>query len=250
MEQSRLAATATRFYRALSLARQNQANSRRRFAAVSSGRPADPAVFSEERDREVQPAVPTGKPEEMKEKYEPETATRKTESNSETEADFRRVSSTKGSEPLTPPKPPYSSSYRLESTGVNNLFEPQIQQKRENSTSSLILEETSCAGLDGTPWPKENEQEDDEKEYYKHHKASPLSEIEIADTRKPITRATDGGAGDSGMGREVVGWLPEQLDTAEEALLRASRIWRENAMRGDPDSPHGRVLRTLRGEWF
>ncbi|XWS76618.1 hypothetical protein CRYUN_Cryun01aG0192300 [Craigia yunnanensis] len=32
----------------------------------------------------------------------------------------------------------------------------------------------------------------DNKEYYRHRNASPLSEIKVADTRKPTTRATDG----------------------------------------------------------
>uniref|UniRef100_A0A2N9HFW3 Uncharacterized protein n=1 Tax=Fagus sylvatica TaxID=28930 RepID=A0A2N9HFW3_FAGSY len=118
------------------------------------------------------------------------------------------------------------------------------------------LEEVSCAGLDGTPWPEDNEQEqsdrerqvEDDKEYYKHRKASPLSEIEVADTRKPITRETD--ALGYGVDIEAIGWRPEQLDTAEEALRRAIEIFRQNAMRGDPDAPHSRVLREVRGEWF
>ncbi|CAK9145191.1 unnamed protein product [Ilex paraguariensis] len=54
------------------------------------------------------------------------------------------------------------------------------------------------------------------------------------------------GIGEAGGG--VIRWRPEQLDTAEEALRRAVEIWRQNVMRGDPDSPHGRVLRLLRGE--
>lgn len=61
MEQPRLAATATRFYRALYLA-HNKAR-QRGFAAASSGRSADPAAYSEDRDRELKPAVPSGKPE-------------------------------------------------------------------------------------------------------------------------------------------------------------------------------------------
>ncbi|EEF47311.1 uncharacterized protein LOC8265165 [Ricinus communis] len=245
MEQSRLAAAATRFYRLLYLARHNQA-AQRRFAAVATGRTGDPAVYSEERNRELKPAVYSGDPEETENKYEPESAKRDVESEAETEY---RTTSSKGTEALTPPRPPHASSPRLVSIGVNNPVEPHIQQKRENST----LEETSCAGLDGTPWPKQKEkgeeEDEDENEYYRHHKASPLSEIEIADTRKPITRATDGSA-DAGKGRDVIGWLPEQLETAEETMERARRIWTENATRGDPDSPQGRVLRVLRGEWF
>ena len=36
------------------------------------------------------------------------------------------------------------------------------------------------------------------REYYRTHKPSPLAEVELADTRKPITRATDGSATDQG----------------------------------------------------
>ncbi|KAI4349710.1 hypothetical protein L6164_010270 [Bauhinia variegata] len=63
----------------------------------------------------------------------------------------------------------------------------------------------------------------DDRDYYKHHKASPLSELEITDSRKPITRATDGTV-ESGDGFDEIIWLPEQLDTAEEALKRATEI--------------------------
>lgn len=166
-------------------------------------------------------------------------------------------SSTSSTEPLTPPKPvPHHRSPRLESTGVSQPVEPTIHQKR-SQTTTLVLDDVSCAGLDGSPWPSDEgerrrdraEQQADDEEYFKHHKASPLSEIEVADTRKPITRATDGTA-DYGAGRDVIGWRPEQLDTAEEALMRAVEIWKQNAMRGDPDAPHSRVLRALRGEEF
>lgn len=175
--------------------------------------------------------------------YEPDSTKRETE----TEAQYKP---TKETQPSAQPRPLHVSSPRHESNGVNRPVEPQIQQKRQNSP--VILEEISCAGLDGTPWPMEKgtQVQGNDNDYYRHHKASPLSEIKFADTRKPITRATDGTAYDSGMGRDVIGWRPEQLYTAEETLEMAQRTWRENAMRGDPDSPHGRVLRVLRGEWF
>ncbi|XP_059663469.1 uncharacterized protein LOC132309139 [Cornus florida] len=92
------------------------------------------------------------------------------------------------------------------------------------------------------------EQEEDDKEYFKYHKALPLSEIELVDTRKPVTRAMDGFADYYYRGERVVLWRPEQLDTAEEALMRATQIWKQDEMRGDPDSPHGWVLRALHGE--
>ncbi|KAJ6680116.1 hypothetical protein OIU79_019763 [Salix purpurea] len=239
---SRLAATATRSYRSLSLA-YNIARIRGS-ATDPTGRPRDPEVCAG-REYETQHAVPTGKPEEMAGKYEPEAAKR------QMEEEYRLGKET---EPLAPTKPPHAPITRLENAGVHNPAEPIVQQRRKNST--LTLEEISCAGLDGTPWPEDErsrrEQVEDENEYSSHRKASPLSEIQVADTRKPITRATDGTAcaeiyNEPG---DVIGWLPEQLDTAEQALERARRIWKENAMRGDPDSPHGRVLRELRGEWF
>ena len=158
-------------------------------------------------------------------------------------------------EPFKSPTFPNKSSPELKSTGVNEKLDPNFQQKRNQGT--LTIEGVSCAGLDGTPWPNDREEEEkakketveDDRDSFKHHKASPLSKLDFVDSRKPITRATDGTA-DSGMGRDVIGWRPEQLDTAEEALRRATEIWRQNAMRGDPDSPHGRVLRALRGEDF
>lgn len=162
--------------------------------------------------------------------------------------------------PLAHPKPPHAFSWRLESAGVHNPSEPCTQQRR-NASSAPTLDSASCAGIDGSPLPSEDkgtgteqserlDEVEDDKDYYKHHKASPLSEIEFADTRKPITRATDGTADSSyyGGNPDVVGWRPEQLDTAEEALLRAARIWRESATRGDADAPQSRVLRALRGE--
>ncbi|GKU86928.1 hypothetical protein SLEP1_g1391 [Rubroshorea leprosula] len=166
-----------------------------------------------------------------------------------------------GTDPLVQPKAPLTSSPRLESTEVNHPSGHNLQQKRTAGSSVAPLEEVSCVGLDGSPWPKDKKEEQksereqtlDDREYYKHHKASPLSEIEVADTRKAITQATDGTAADPsvyGGGRDVMEWRPEQLDTAEEALKRAALIWKQNAMRGDPDSPHGSVLRELRGEWF
>ncbi|KAL9332309.1 hypothetical protein ACSQ67_001919 [Phaseolus vulgaris] len=103
------------------------------------------------------------------------------------------------------------------------------------------------------PWPEdENKGKEDDKDYYKHHKASPLSEIEFVDSRKPISRASHKTAdsADSGRGVDFIGWRPEQMETAEETLLRAAEMWRQRAMCGDPDAPHSRVLRALRGEEF
>lgn len=176
--------------------------------------------------------------------------------NNGTNAKFAETDHIPGKdEPLVSPKSAVESSPKLKSTGVNQRLDPSVQQKRKQG-SVASLEEVSCVGLDGTPWPKDKdeeeerireEQKEDNRDYYKHHKASPLSELELADTRKPATRASDSR---SGAGGDVIGWLPEQLDTAEDSLRRATEIWRQNAMRGDPDAPHSRVLRALRGEDF
>ncbi|XP_054802852.1 uncharacterized protein LOC129306339 [Prosopis cineraria] len=233
MQSRLLESTARTSIRILSAAYRRDLQ--RRFCAASSGQTADPAIHSGE--REAGPAVHKGEPQGIK-----STANAKC---SETEH------VPKEDEFLETPKSPYESSAKLKSHGVNQRLDPTFQQKRKQG--SKAFEDVSCAGLDGSPWPEDQrnraEKLEDEREYYKQHKASPLSELEFADSRKPITRATDGTA-DSGAGRDVTGWLPEQLDTAEEALRRATEIWRQNAMRGDPDAPHSRVLRALRGEDF
>lgn len=171
--------------------------------------------------------------------------------------------STEESEPLVPPKPPMFSP-KLEHTEVGLPSKPNTHQKREFSDNPAqpqpkVLDGVSCAGLDGSPWPDDAEgqraQEADNKEYFESHKASPLSELEFVDSRKPITQATShGGAGPvvSYFGGEagVIVWRPEQLESAEETMLKAMELWMWNKMRGDPDSPHGRILRQLRGEWW
>ncbi|XP_050365466.1 uncharacterized protein LOC126783993 [Argentina anserina] len=226
-----------------------QAELRKGLALAGSGRTADPAVHAG--DFDADPVVTTGEPEAPENDAKEESA----EEHIDTQSNRR----CRGTEPLSPPRSPCIGSARRKSTGVNQQpLDPAFQQKRSVATidGANSLEDFSCAGLDGSPWPKDAEKEqtnrkeeqEDEQEYYKHHKASPLSEIEVADTRKPITRATDGTAnarGEYGGGRDVIGWKPEQLDTAEETLLRAARIWKENATRGDPDAPQSRVLRLL-----
>lgn len=77
-------------------------------------------------------------------------------------------------------------------------------------------------------------------EYFKDHKASPLSNIEFADTRKPVSRATDGEKRDDIWGGEGTGYLVE--DTVDEALARAEAIFQAAREAGDPDSPQSRAL--------
>ncbi|KAI3753654.1 hypothetical protein L2E82_25714 [Cichorium intybus] len=143
--------------------------------------------------------------------------------------------------------PPNLSSSKLETPGVNSPVDPHNQQKRTKA-------EFSCAGPDGSPWPDaksetgREEQDEDDKQYFEHHKASPLSEIEIVDSRKPLTRVTDGTGGGYFGDEKAITWTPEQLDTAEQSLRRATEMFRESAARGIPDLPHSRRLRELRGE--
>ncbi|KAM7274504.1 hypothetical protein ACFE04_016370 [Oxalis oulophora] len=218
----------------------------------ASRRTADPESYSYPGEQDVEPAVPSGDPEGTSNVAEPKPA--KEVKNT----DFKSKRVEDETNPLKPPKTPYpSSSQRVQSSGASNPAVPNLQQKRQKSNLPPILESVSCAGLDGSPLPddkemeqrEETEQERDNKEYFKTHKASPLSEIEFADTRKPISRATDGTAY-AGSSADVIVWLPEQLDTADDTLRRAAEIFRENAARGDPTLPHSRVLRELRGEWF
>ncbi|XP_076894057.1 uncharacterized protein LOC143546237 [Bidens hawaiensis] len=159
---------------------------------------------------------------------------------------------TKENNPYMHPKtiPSNISSSKLQTPGVNTPIDPHIQQKRRKS---IKHEDLTCAGLDGSPWPEEEtasreEQEEDDKEFFKGHKASPLSKIEVGDTRKPLAKVIDGTSDGYFGGEKVMSWRPEQLDTAEEALLRAMRMFREAAARGVPEYPHSRRLRELRGE--
>ncbi|XP_071718231.1 uncharacterized protein [Rutidosis leptorrhynchoides] len=165
---------------------------------------------------------------------------------------------TKEDDHLVRPKAgtPNLSSSKLQTPGVNKPVETHVQQKRTKSTNPE--QELTCAGLDGSPWPDDKntddkntdrkEQEEDDKEFFKHHKASPLSEIEIGETRKPLEKVMHATAGSYFGDEKVMTWQPEQLDTAEESLLRGMRIFRENAARGVPEWPHSRKLRELRGE--
>ncbi|KAK4418086.1 hypothetical protein Salat_2221300 [Sesamum alatum] len=239
--QSRLAATAAKFNpRVLFSGDGTRFLAQRLCSATSSGRTADPAEHAVDPDE----VYVTEAIQDEKRRHSPEQGP-----------------TTKDNEPYVPPKSPIESAPKLESSGVGPRTDPIAQQKRRMSASSAQIGDVSCVGMDGSPWPDDEnetdrkeqrrEQLEDDREYFKHHKASPLSEIEVADTRKPISRATDGTAQNETVGNEGGGgmvWRPEQLDTAEDSLRRAMEIFRWNAMRGDPHSPHGRVLRELRGE--
>lgn len=79
---------------------------------------------------------------------------------------------------------------------------------------------------------------EEDREYYRTHKPSPLAEVEFADTRKPITRATDGSASD----READAPARTVEDTVDDSLARAEAMFREAASRGNPEWPHSRAL--------
>ncbi|KAK8718139.1 hypothetical protein V6N13_045384 [Hibiscus sabdariffa] len=249
--QSRMATTAWRTCSALYAARNQALFPRFASGAAIKGRTADPEIHSGE--LEAGPDVHTGEAQGIENhpgndhKFNDFGAEKEPKPGSETD-------------PLLQPKLPHESSPRLKSSPVNHPLEPNLQQRR-TKVSGAAIEEVSCVGVDGTPLPESKEREQgeqireqtkDDKEYFRDRKASPLSEIEVADTRKPITRATDGTATETKQsgGGDVIGWKPEQLLTAEETLLRAAEIWKENAMRGIPELPHSRRLRELRGEWF
>ncbi|KAL2954071.1 hypothetical protein AAZX31_19G201300 [Glycine max] len=235
--QSRLAEATRRTSCALSST--TRFTLKRQLCSGTRIRTADPEIHSGE--LEAGPKVHRGQPQGISTQDKAKEAR-----YSETERN-----ASKAHEMLKSPKSPCEPSRKLKSAGVNQRLDPSIQQKREKG-SKVGIEEVSCAGLDGTPWPEDTnkwKEKEDNREYFKRHKASPLSEIEFLDSRKPITRASDKTA-DSGRGVGVIGWLPEQMETAEETLMRAAEMWRERAMRGDPDAPHSRVLRALRGEDF
>lgn len=161
-------------------------------------------------------------------------------------------------DPTEPIKtPPFASSPKLESTTAGPTTSPTFQQKRRLSAEAL--NEVSCVGADGTPLTGEGEEgpgkkyyweeldedqkreNDDYKEYFEERKASPLSEIEFADTRLPISRATDGEKRDDQWGGEGRGYYIR--DTVDEALARAEAMFNAAREMGDPTMPHSRALR-------
>ncbi|KAL1558314.1 hypothetical protein AAHA92_08797 [Salvia divinorum] len=176
--QSRFALAAAKFNRTLFPPQSL------RGCATTSGRTADPAVHAVDEED----VYPTDAMQDEKRRRPP-----------------KHGPTSKDNETYTPPKSPVETAAKLESSGVGPMPDPFGQQKRRSS----------CAGIDGSPWPEEEdevdrraqreEQERDNKEYYGR-------------------RSGHGG----GVAAEGRGDVPDEC--------------------GDPDSPHGRVLRQLRGE--
>lgn len=112
-------------------------------------------------------------------------------------------------------------------------------QKRRVSLSSGAA--ARDAREEATPGGEESaarKVREEDREYYRTHKPSPLAEVEFADTRKPITRATDGSASD----READAPARTVEDTVDDSLARAEAMFREAASRGNPEWPHSRAL--------
>ncbi|XP_039136673.1 uncharacterized protein LOC120273991 [Dioscorea cayenensis subsp. rotundata] len=134
----------------------------------------------------------------------------------------------KGNNTSTPPN--------LKTSELPPPLDPSLQQRRRCHVSKEALDGVSCVGFDGGiitggDW------KEDFKEYYEDHKPSPLAEIEIVDTRKPITKAID-----ERWEEGVVGAAMVEEDTVDAALERAERLFREAAERGDPETPHSKAL--------
>ncbi|KAL7112572.1 hypothetical protein ACP275_04G010400 [Erythranthe tilingii] len=213
--QSKLAATALNFSRIVLFGPKRLFLAQRLGCATTTGRTADPALHSVD----PEDVYPTEAIEDDKLRHRPEN---KPSSNE--------------SDPYVPQKSPIDSAPKLESTGIGPRPNPIAQQKRRRSTANFTkIDDVSCAGIDGSPWPEEadrktqrEEQEADNREYFKHHRASPLSEIEIADTRGMIAKASGGTAQNKTFGYEWSGgrssWiLPRILSAVRRRYLNGTR---------------------------
>ncbi|CAL5084766.1 unnamed protein product [Urochloa decumbens] len=110
------------------------------------------------------------------------------------------------------------------------------QKRRLSSGAARDPDESREEATPGGEESAARKVREEDREYYRTHKPSPLAELEFADTRKPITRATDAGGGADDVPARVV------EDTADDSLARAEAMFREAASRGNPDWPHSRAL--------
>uniref|UniRef100_A0ACD5Z008 Uncharacterized protein n=1 Tax=Avena sativa TaxID=4498 RepID=A0ACD5Z008_AVESA len=141
--------------------------------------------------------------------------------------------------------PPFGPSGKL---GSQELADPAagstFTQKRHRSSSDRAPAGSDPLG-DATPGDEEaaaRKVREEDREYYRTRKPSPLAEVELADTRKPLTRHTDGGAEDR-VENDVPGAMVR--DTADASLARAEAMFREAASRGNPAWPHSRALAAM-----
>ncbi|RLM84459.1 uncharacterized protein C2845_PM04G33340 [Panicum miliaceum] len=136
--------------------------------------------------------------------------------------------------------PPFASSGKLGSR--QELADPagasSFTQKRRLSAGAGLARDSREEATPGGEESAARKVREEDREYYRTHKPSPLAEVEFADTRKPITRATDGGAADRYA--DVPARVVE--DTADDSLARAEAMFREAASRGNPEWPHSRAL--------
>ncbi|XP_062190528.1 uncharacterized protein LOC133893517 [Phragmites australis] len=142
------------------------------------------------------------------------------------------------SEPAKERVPPFAPSGKLGSQELaDSTGGSSFTQKRRLSSAPAGRDSREEATPGGEESAARKVREED-KEYYRTHKPSPLAEVEFADTRKPITAATDGGAADRFA--DVPGRMEE--DTVDASLARAEAMFREAASRGNPAWPHSRAL--------
>uniref|UniRef100_A0A803LA54 Uncharacterized protein n=2 Tax=Chenopodium quinoa TaxID=63459 RepID=A0A803LA54_CHEQI len=115
--------------------------------------------------------APKGKDSEEAEKFKAATAPPRTATNEP--------------DPPVQPKSPISSSQKIGHTEVGHSSEPNTQQRRKMSNQPAQSDNEDARKA------QNRAQEEDNKNYFKDHKASPLSEVDFADTRKPVTQASD-----------------------------------------------------------
>ncbi|KAF0907644.1 hypothetical protein E2562_020422 [Oryza meyeriana var. granulata] len=141
-------------------------------------------------------------------------------------------------EPTKERVPPFAPSGKLGSQELADAAGASsfTQKRRWSSGGRADSREEATPGDDEAAGRKVREED---REYYRTHKPSPIAEVEFADTRKPITRATDGGGGVDRFS-DVPGRMEE--DTVDDSLARAEAIFREAASRGNPEWPHSRAL--------
>ncbi|CAN4093013.1 unnamed protein product [Withania somnifera] len=167
--QTRLTiSSSTKFHRVL-LAQSPKYLSYTSFSSSTGGRTADPAIHSgplegDDLEESVKAA--------------------------ENERKQPNIKPGKDKDAFATPKSPVGPSQKLESTGVHQPIDPLTQQKRQkygNATNKPSLKDINCAGDEEKD--KAGARFEDGREYFNHHKTSPLEEIEVADTRKPMAQA-------------------------------------------------------------
>ncbi|KAL6896873.1 hypothetical protein ACP4OV_007445 [Aristida adscensionis] len=141
--------------------------------------------------------------------------------------------------------PPFAPSGKLgtqelaDSAGGASFTQKRRMSAAGGAPAGRDAREAATPGAEESAARKVREED---REYYRTHKPSPLAEVEFADTRKPVTRATDGGAADR-LAADLAGTTVE--DTADDSLARAEAMFREAASRGNPAWPHSRALAAM-----